>query len=385
MKAVDTGASWEELPSISVVICTFNVASYVDRCLKSLFDANFPKDKMEIICADDGSSDETLEVLMRARVNHPINIVSTGERLGRAKARNLGIERAAGDIVLCVDSDSEVDSEMLYHHAVHYRDPDCHWVAGKILQAGGSNVVSRCWETMPWIRIQKMDKDMIKRGLSWCPSGNVSFRAVCVKETLFDEKIRGHGEDVDLGWMMAKRGHKPVREEKAIIFHRRKTSLLELIPDMFSRGKSEVTIGTKYQSRLVDVAPSFVTSLIFLILLASFVSLFFWRSFLIAPIFLVEYVCTDFISYAAGHKTFGYYGYTGSSLRDKMAAWPIFFLLRVSFETGKIYEAFRTGRPKLLIKRVRYTDHTSKEPKLTLHSWTLITTIILALFYVIYM
>jgi glycosyltransferase involved in cell wall biosynthesis len=357
-----------EFPTISIIVCTFNSASYVNKCLKSILDSDYPKERVEIICVDDGSCDETINVLRK----YPVKIISLEEHVGRAKARNLGIERASKDIILFVDSDSEIDPKMLYYHAVHYRDPNCCCVSGRIIQVGESNMVSKCWETMPWIRIQNFDKKLIDTGITWAPSGNLSFRATFIKQILFDEKFRGHGEDVDLGLITARKGAKLLREENALVYHKKKTSLQQQFLDMFSRGRSEITLSAKHAHRIINIAPSFITVSIILIMLTLPISLFNWKSLFIAPVFLSTYVFIDFIAYVAGYKTFGYYGYLSSRLTEKIITWPIFFLWRVAFESGKIYEAIKVGKPKLLIKRFRYTEQTRKRYEVTPHFWALI-------------
>jgi hypothetical protein len=232
---------------------------------------------------------------------------------------------------------------------------------------------------MPWIRIQRLDKDMIEKGLLWAPSGNLSARTSFAKEVLFDEKMKGHGEDVDLGWAMAKRGYQISREDKAIVYHKRKTNLGQLVPNMFSRGKSEINLGIKHATRTMNVFPSLVTVSTFLLALTLVLSVF-YRQFLFAsPVFLLVYLGTDLVTYLTGHRTFGYYGYVGSSLRDKLAAWPVFLLLRMSYETGKIYEAAKTGRLMLLVKRVRYTEQIPQSKKVTVHALILMFSLILSL------
>jgi glycosyltransferase involved in cell wall biosynthesis len=372
--ASEVNAQDNELPTVSVVLCTFNSAPYVGNCLKSISNSDFPKNKVETICIDDGSSDNTVEVLEK----YPVNVIVNSNRAGSAHARNLGIRKATGDIVLFVDSDSEVDQEMLRRHALHYCDPCCYCVAGKIVQIGRPNLVSECWETMPWIRIQQLEDEMIEKGLAWAPSGNLSLRTSFIKEVLFDDKIKGHGEDVDLGWMIAKYGCRPLREKEAVVYHRRKTSLLQLIRNMFSRGKSEVTLGTKHTSRVINVAPSLVAVSAFLVIFTLISSLRDGRYLLVCPVFFFAYLCVDLVVYLAGYRTFGYYGYVGSTLNVRIATWPIFLFFRLSFEAGKAFEALRVGKPKLFFKRIRYTERARENAKISLHFFVLTFALILA-------
>ncbi|MBU3956768.1 glycosyltransferase [Patescibacteria group bacterium] len=52
----------KNLPSISVLIPTLNAASVLGKCLKSIVEQDYPKNKIEIIIAHGGSTDKTLEI-----------------------------------------------------------------------------------------------------------------------------------------------------------------------------------------------------------------------------------------------------------------------------------------------------------------------------------
>lgn len=53
------------MPKISIVLPCYNVASYIERCLASIKEQDF--DDYEVICIDDGSTDDTLEVINKWR------------------------------------------------------------------------------------------------------------------------------------------------------------------------------------------------------------------------------------------------------------------------------------------------------------------------------
>jgi glycosyltransferase involved in cell wall biosynthesis len=85
---------------ISVIIPTFNRAKLVQRAIKSVLNQTLKP--YEIIVVDDGSTDDTLEVLK----NYPIKVL-TQKNKGISSARNLGIKNATGDIIALLDSDDE--------------------------------------------------------------------------------------------------------------------------------------------------------------------------------------------------------------------------------------------------------------------------------------
>jgi glycosyltransferase involved in cell wall biosynthesis len=95
------------LPGISVVIPTLNSARYLDECLKSIIDQDYPRDLLEILIIDGGSHDQTREIAERHGVEHILdNRLATGEA-GKAQ----GIHFATRDLILMVDSDNVLVGE----------------------------------------------------------------------------------------------------------------------------------------------------------------------------------------------------------------------------------------------------------------------------------
>lgn len=92
---------------ISIVIPVYNVAAYLPQCLDSLVNQTYRD--LEIICVNDGSKDNSLEILQQyATQDSRIRIISRENR-GIAASRNEALAQAQGDWVMFVDSDDWVD------------------------------------------------------------------------------------------------------------------------------------------------------------------------------------------------------------------------------------------------------------------------------------
>ena len=93
---------------VSIVVPVYNVERYLARCLDSCLIQTFSD--IEIICVNDGSTDSSLEILQAyANLDSRVKII-TKDNGGLSSARNVGIENAVGEYILCVDSDDYISS-----------------------------------------------------------------------------------------------------------------------------------------------------------------------------------------------------------------------------------------------------------------------------------
>lgn len=95
----------EYLPSISVLIPTYNSEKTLGLCLDSIVTQDYPKELIEIIIADAGSTDSTLEIARQFHVNEVLyNPLKTGEA-----GKSVALKIAKNEIVALIDSDNILD------------------------------------------------------------------------------------------------------------------------------------------------------------------------------------------------------------------------------------------------------------------------------------
>jgi glycosyltransferase involved in cell wall biosynthesis len=109
------------LPTVSVIIPTYNRQAFLRETLDSLAQQSYPSDCFEVIVVDDGSTDGTKEIEAET---FPFRLRYFWQRnQGDAAARNLGAERSEADILLFLDDDILVEAEYLTYlvgeHEVH--------------------------------------------------------------------------------------------------------------------------------------------------------------------------------------------------------------------------------------------------------------------------
>ena len=107
---------------LSVIVPCYNVEKYVAACVKSIFKARI--DDMEIILVNDGSTDDTLELLktLKDKYGSIIKVVDK-KNGGLSDARNVGIKHASGKYISFIDSDDTIE-ENLYKDLEKYIDKE---------------------------------------------------------------------------------------------------------------------------------------------------------------------------------------------------------------------------------------------------------------------
>lgn len=114
----------DELPTVGIIIPCWNEEKSVGRTFDSLFAADYPKDKLEIIFVDDGSTDNTWQAVQKY-ADHPQVRLYRKENGGKYTALNLGLEKATADIVGCLDADSTIEPDAIRQSAYRFlQDPE---------------------------------------------------------------------------------------------------------------------------------------------------------------------------------------------------------------------------------------------------------------------
>ncbi len=205
---------------VSVVIPTYNRARYLPESIDSVLGQTYPH--IELILVDDGSTDDTQEVLRgygdRIRVVHQQNA-------GPAIARNRGIAVAKGDIVAFLDSDDQWHPTKLERQV-------------RSLEAAGPEVVcSLCNCTVLYANGATTSTFAIADTMPKCPTGMwlnpvevllnrfVMFnQAIAIRREVlervgyFDESLK-FGEDYELPFRLALEGPWTILRDELVVYH----------------------------------------------------------------------------------------------------------------------------------------------------------------------
>lgn len=96
--------------NLSIIIPAFNVEGYIGKCLNSIYSQDISETEYEIIVVDDGSTDNTLQVVQQICSLHSNLRMIHKTNGGVGSARNAGLEASKGDFALFVDADDWIVS-----------------------------------------------------------------------------------------------------------------------------------------------------------------------------------------------------------------------------------------------------------------------------------
>lgn len=102
-----------ETPLVSVVLPIYNVSDYLSECLDSVINQTYRN--LEIICVDDGSTDNCLDIIKRYSVKDDRIVILEKKNGGLSSARNFGLKKAKGEYVYFLDSDDKISDDYIYN------------------------------------------------------------------------------------------------------------------------------------------------------------------------------------------------------------------------------------------------------------------------------
>jgi GT2 family glycosyltransferase len=225
-------------PLASVIVTNYNDSIYIPDCLTSLLDQDMPKDDYEIIFADDGSSDGSVDIV---RDRYPeVRLLESGQNCGFCENNNRATKYAHGKYVVFLNVDTIVHRKWL-SELVNVAESDV------VIKACQSNML------MPWVNeFRPIDREGFPRNVYYqdiTRFGYVAYRSKPFDESpmrsmflagscslierdlisfpnyAFDPDIGFYCEDLDLGLRVNILGYKTVTVPTSIFYHRNSFAL----------------------------------------------------------------------------------------------------------------------------------------------------------------
>ncbi|HEX8872415.1 MAG TPA: glycosyltransferase, partial [Candidatus Acidoferrum sp.] len=145
----------EPPPGVTVLIPAHNEESVIVQTVTSVLLSDY--DDIRVIVVDDGSTDQTLELLRsNFGANDCVHIIHQVNR-GKAAALNNALAHAETEIVVTIDADTEIESDAIRKLVRHFSIPSVGAVAGNVKVGNRSKWLTR-WQALEYITSQNMEK-----------------------------------------------------------------------------------------------------------------------------------------------------------------------------------------------------------------------------------
>lgn len=129
-----------EYPGVTIIVPCYNEEKTIGGTIDSLLSLDYPKEKLQLFIVDDGSKDNTWQV-MQEFTKHPNVSIFHKSNGGKHTAINFGLEKTTTEFVGCLDSDSFVDDQALKRIITYFDDKSTMAVAPSILVDSPKNIL----------------------------------------------------------------------------------------------------------------------------------------------------------------------------------------------------------------------------------------------------
>ncbi len=206
----------EHYPSVTIIVPGFNEGETVTATVKSLLSLDYPKEKLYLMLVDDGSTDNTFEVMNRFK-NHPQIQIFRKENGGKHSALNFALEKIDTDLVGCLDADSFVSTNALKLMVPLFLDKATMAVTPSIKVQEETNILQKIQKIeYNWgIFFRRMLSSM---GAMYVTPGPFSIFRTKVFRDLGGYRHAHHTEDMEMALRMQKNHYKIVNSVNAHVY-----------------------------------------------------------------------------------------------------------------------------------------------------------------------
>jgi glycosyltransferase involved in cell wall biosynthesis len=195
------------LADVALVIAAHDEEDTIRERIENVLRLDYPRERLEIVVASDGSSDGTAEVVGRFS-DQGVRLLDL-PRMGQVSAQNAGVQATTADVVAFTDANSSWEPDALRHLVRNLADPDVGYVCGSLQLEDAGNGANReglYWSYELWLREQESACGSITAG-----NGGI----YAVRRSAFVELEPGRSHDLGLPYRLRRRGLRSVYDPRA--------------------------------------------------------------------------------------------------------------------------------------------------------------------------
>ncbi|MDQ2798843.1 MAG: glycosyltransferase, partial [Armatimonadota bacterium] len=218
-------------PPVSVIIAAYNEAKVINKTIATLLASDYAD--LDIVVVDDGSKDDTVQVVQAAYGDNPRVSLLTKPNGGKASALNMGIKACRGEIIVALDADTVFAPETVSRLVRHFANPAIGAVSGNV-KVGNRNNPLTIWQAVEYITSQNFDRrafDLLNC-ITVVPGAVGAWRkdAVILAGLYSSQTL---AEDTDLTFKIRKLGYRIVTDNSALAFTEAPDTLRNLAKQRF--------------------------------------------------------------------------------------------------------------------------------------------------------
>ncbi|QQG38446.1 MAG: glycosyltransferase family 2 protein [Candidatus Woesearchaeota archaeon] len=198
-------------PKLSVVIPTYNEEKNIGRCIDSILNSNYNKNRIEIIVVDDSSKDKTADIVKKYKF---VRLIKQ-PHLGKSEVLNKGFKTAKNDFILVIDADTIIERDFIKEIVNPFSDKKVGAVTGIIKVKNKGLLPTFQNVEYSFYNLIRHSFSSVFRNSVWFLGALACYRKKVVKETgLFKKDTMT--EDLDLAMEMNRKGYRNISIAKAV-------------------------------------------------------------------------------------------------------------------------------------------------------------------------
>jgi mycofactocin glycosyltransferase len=274
-------------PSVTVIIPTRDRRNELVECLESVFSLDYPEDRIEVIVVDDGSQDDTSELLRKL----PCKVISHKESRGQSYCRNRGAGAARGEILAFIDSDCVPSTTWLKELMPAFQWDEVGAVGGFVDGYFDKSQLDRYEKAFSSLSMGKRIASAAgNTSTLYVPTCNLLVRKCAYTKVGGIMEEMSVGEDVDFCWRMRSSGYRLLYLPYGTVRHKHRNVLPRMLRRRAQYGTSEALLHTRHpeKKKMLQIPPLAITS--FIALCTAAISLSPFPALVAAAGFLIDWV-----------------------------------------------------------------------------------------------
>ena len=215
----DSKSAWT-LPHVTVLVTVYNEAFQIRERILNILESDYPADRLEVMIASDGSSDETDHIVrgMRRRDSR-IRLFRPKDCEGKTATQNQAVSLVNGEILVFTDADTRFEAMFLRNMIAPFSDPRVGGVDGHLLFGTKENSGVSKSQGLYWnyeLRVREFESRL---GILAVASG----ACLAIRRTLFRPLVDAYGEDCVVPLDIVEQDYRMVHRVDAVAHDRMDT------------------------------------------------------------------------------------------------------------------------------------------------------------------